>query len=271
MKKLVQRARHLSGAVAGAVFRAVDPPLSADARPIDIKRAIVEAVEQQVEPAGQGRRVLPGETVRVKVLAEQAETRRALEAVLADLRDVIAARLLELQCSVPPRFVAEVTYVGHPLAEWHEDQRLAVMVVSHEGRGAHRSDVPLASPTLMLTVLRGQAEKRQFVFTEGVIRIGRSADPTDDRGRPRFNDVAFLENDSPENRTVTRGHALIRFDAPTGEYRLFDEGSANGTRVVRGGNAIDVPKRDPVGLALRTGDEVQLGKAAMRVRIGTPE
>jgi pSer/pThr/pTyr-binding forkhead associated (FHA) protein len=123
----------------------------------------------------------------------------------------------------------------------------------------------------MLNVLHGQAEKRQFVFTEGVIRIGRSADPTDDRGRPRFNDVAFLENDSPENRTVTRGHALIRFDAPTGEYRLFDEGSANGTRVVRGGNAIDVPKRDPVGLALRTGDEVQLGKAALRVRIGTPE
>ena len=38
--------------------------------------------------------------------------------------------------------------------------------------------------------------------------------------------------------------------------------------VLRGGEVIDVPKRDPVGLALRSGDEVQLGKAAIRVRIG---
>ena len=67
---------------------------------------------------------------------------------------------------------------------------------------------------------------------------------------------------------MTRGHALIRYNGATAEYRLFDEGSANGTRVLRGGEVIDVPRRDPVGLALRTGDEVQLGKAVLRVRIG---
>jgi hypothetical protein len=80
--------------------------------------------------------------------------------------------------------------------------------------------------------------------------------------------VAFLENDSADNRTVTRGHAIIRFDARRGEHRLFDEGSANGTRVVRSGVVIEVPKRDPVGVCLRSGDEVHLGKAALRIRIG---
>ena len=107
-----------------------------------------------------------------------------------------------------------------------------------------------------------------LIYKLVIVRLGRSADPTDDRGRPRLNDVAFVENDSPENRTVTRGHALIRFDARTGEYRLFDEGSANGTQILRSGEAIDVPRRDPIGVSLRSGDEIQLGKAAIRIKIG---
>ena len=89
MRKIVHHARTIGDAVAGAVRRAVDPPLTADARPIDIKRAIVEALERRVEPAGGGHHVLPGEVVQVKVLAEQAEQRKALEVVLGDLRDAI--------------------------------------------------------------------------------------------------------------------------------------------------------------------------------------
>jgi pSer/pThr/pTyr-binding forkhead associated (FHA) protein len=161
--------------------------------------------------------------------------------------------------------------VRRPPADWQPEQRLAVTL----GQGATgerakgSSAAPAAIPSLAIDVLRGQAAQEQFTFAGPVVRVGRSTDPTDERGRPRLNDVAFLENDSPENRTVTRGHALIRYHPATGEYRLFDEGSANGTRVVRGGEVIDVPKRDPVGLSLRTGDEVQLGKAAIRVRIGS--
>jgi hypothetical protein len=123
-------------------------------------------------------------------------------------------------------------------------------------------------PSLTVTVLKGESTKKSFVFIEPVVRIGRAVEPTDDRGRPRFNDLAFLENDRPENRTVTRGHAVIRFDASRGEYRLFDEGSANGTRIIRDGESIEVPRRDPVGVVLRSRDELQFGKAAIRVQIG---
>jgi hypothetical protein len=275
MKKLVEHARSLGGqalslggTVAGAVRRAVDPPLGEDAKPLDIKRAIVEAVEQRLEPAGGGRRVLPGDGVQVKVLVEQADARRALEAVLADVRDTVVARLLELQCTVPRWFAVDVSYIRRAPADWEAGQRLAVTVVTDAGRTAAKSANAETLPTLGITVLRGQTEQQELTFTEPVVRIGRSTDPTDDRGRPRFNHVAFLENDSPENRTVTRGHAMIRYHTAAAEYRLFDEGSANGTRVIRGGEVIDLPKRDPVGLALRSGDEVQLGKAAIRVRIG---
>jgi hypothetical protein len=274
MKKLVEHARSLGGqalslggTVAGAVRRAVDPPLGEDAKPLDIKRAIVEAVEQRLEPAGNGRRVLPGDGVQVKVLVEQTDARRALEAVLADVRDTVIARLLELHCTVPRWFAVDVSYVRRSPADWEAGQRLAVTVVPGSGRTAANGGDAEALPTLAIAILRGQTAQQEFTFTEPVVRIGRSHDPTDDRGRPRFNDVAFLENDSAENRTVTRGHAVIRYHAATAEYRLFDEGSANGTRVIRSGEVIDVPKRDPVGLALKSGDEVQLGKAAIRVRV----
>jgi hypothetical protein len=270
MKKLVEHARTIGGTVVDAVRRAVDPPLDEDARPIDIKRAIVEAVEQHAEPAGAGRRVLPGDAVHVKVLADNTDARRALEAVLVDLRDTVAARLNELQCTVPRRFTVDVNYARRPPADWRPGQRIAVSLTQSAPSGPHDSGKDEAGttvPSLMVDIVRGQAAENQFTFPGPVVRIGRSSDPTDERGRPRFNDLAFLENDSPENLTVTRGHALIRYNVATAEYRLFDEGSANGTRVVRGGEVIDVPKRDPVGLALRSGDEVQFGKAAIRVRI----
>jgi hypothetical protein len=269
MKKLVERARTIGGTVVEAVRRAVDPPLDADARPIDVKRAIVEAVEQQAEPAGGGRRVLAGDSVQVKVLAEDADARRGLEAVLADVREAIVGRLTELRCEVSRQFAVDVTYVRRPPADWPPGQRLAVTIARGTSGAPAAGVTPVPLPSIAIDVVRGQTEQTQFTFAGPVVRIGRSSDPTDERGRPRFNDVAFLENDSPENRTVTRGHALIRYNSSAGEYRLFDEGSANGTRVVRAGEVIDVPKRDPVGFALRSGDEVQLGKAAIRVRIGT--
>jgi len=280
MKRIVQQARSLGDVVAGAVRRAVDPPLTADARPLDIKRAIIEAVEQRVEPAGGGRHVLPGDRVQVKVIAETAEQRRALEAVLGDIGEAIASRLLELQCQVPRPFSVVVGYARRLPDDWDADQRLSVVVgdadgaaygmgrTRRSGSATRREDNGMATvPSLMIEVVRGQALKRQFTFRAGVVRIGRSPDLTDDRGRPRMNDVAFLENDNADNRTVTRGHAVIRFDVRAGEYRIFDEGSANGTRILRSGESIDVPRRDPVGVSLRSGDEVHLGKAAVRVKI----
>ena len=275
MKKIVHRARSIGESVAGVVRRAVDPPLTADARPLDVKRAIVEAVEQQVEPAGGGRHVLPGDAVQVQVLAEHVAQRKALEAVLRDLRDSIRARLLEVRCSVPRQFTVDVSYVRRAPAEWETEQRLSVVVNGFDpdggrsaGPGRTLHDSPDDQPRVLgIDVVRGQAARKHFTFSESVVRIGRSLDPTDERGRPRVNDIAFLDNDSAENRTVTRGHAVIRFDVRRREYRLFDEGSANGTRVVRRGEVIEVARRDPMGVALRSGDEVQLGKAVLKLRI----
>jgi hypothetical protein len=264
MKELVERARTITGTVAEAIRRAVDPPLGSDPRPIDVRRAIIEAIERQLEPAGGGRRVLPGDAVAVHVLTEQPSSRRALEAVLADLRDAVVQRLREVQCDVPRRFRVDVSYVRRPPAAWAPDQRLDVVVTRHDGAAALDQTAP---PALRITVLRGEAEKPAYTFTDAVVRVGRTREPTDDRGRLRFNDIAFLESGAAENASVGRGHACIRFAPVTGEHRLFDEGSANGTRVIRGGEVIEVPKRDPIGVVLMSGDEVQFGRAAIKLQI----
>jgi len=261
MKNALQRARQMGESMANTLRRAIDPPLGPDARPLDIRRAIVEAVERQIEPAGSGRRVLPADSVQVKVICADAAGKRALETVLEDIRDAVVARLRELQCEVAPAFAVEVSYLRREPSGWPTGQRLSVQL----SRGAADD---AEQPCLRVSVLKGEATKASFAFTEPVVRIGRAVEPTDERGHPRFNDIAFLENDRPENRTVTRGHAVIRFNASRGGYRLFDEGSANGTRIVRGGDFIEVPRRDPVGVVLRSGDEVQFGKAAVRVEIG---
>ena len=73
-----------------------------------------------------------------------------------------------------------------------------------------------------------------------------------------MNDVAFLENDHADNRTVTRGHAVIRFDAQRGEHRLFDEGSANGTWV----NGVRIQEQP-----LYPGDSIRIGQTQFQFEV----
>jgi hypothetical protein len=98
MKKLVTRAREVTKTVAEGIRRAVDPPLREDATPLDVRHSILEAIERRVQPAGAGRRVLPERLVRVKVLAPDAASERALHAVLGGIQSAAATRLVELRC-----------------------------------------------------------------------------------------------------------------------------------------------------------------------------
>jgi pSer/pThr/pTyr-binding forkhead associated (FHA) protein len=99
------------------------------------------------------------------------------------------------------------------------------------------------------------------------VSIGRTADPTDDLGRVRRNRIAFMDTVDGVTETVGRAHARLRFDPETGDYRLYDEGSSNGTSIHRDGDVIVVPRRDPRGVRVRSGDEIQVGRAAVRVVI----
>jgi hypothetical protein len=266
MNDLITR---VDGALRAAVHRVqqwFDPPLDREAAPLEVREAIIEDIEQRIEPAGAGRRVLPYNRIAVTMLAADKASRARLQAALAGLQESIVARLTELRCAIPSGFAVDTRYVTRPPAAWAPHQRLAF---AYDQRGA--TDLPSAAPNdplrLRITVARGQATHASYTFSESHIRIGRSAQPIDGLGRPRTNQVVFLEDGDDHARTVGRAHASIRYDTARHEYRVFDDGSHNGTRVIRGGAVLEVKPHDPVGVTLRSGDEIQLGTASLRIQM----
>ena len=259
----------VDGAVRTAVQRVqtwFDPPLDGTAKPLEIREAIIEDIEQRVEPASAGRRVLPYNHVTVTLLAADKAARARLQAALDDLQQAVEARLSEIRCAIPAGFAIETRYVTRPATAWAPHQRLAC---DYQAREASSVGAPasLEPPRLQITIARGEATHRSYTFAESHVRIGRSAQPIDGRGRPRTNNVVFVEDGDDHSRTVGRAHASIRYDSARREYRVFDDGSHNGTRVTRDGVLYEVKPHDPVGVTLRSGDEIQVGTAALRVQI----
>jgi hypothetical protein len=266
MKEHLTRAEDL---VRGAVDRLrtwFDPPLEADARPLEIREGIIEDIEQRAEPAGGGRRVLPYNHVTVTVLTPSRHDRIRLQATLIDLEDAVRTRLRELRCSTPTGFAVLVRYVRRPPPDWGSHQRLALDYDSRDGIVA-AAGTPEELPRLRVTVTRGETPRSSYKFAESHVLIGRGEKPIDGRGRPRLNHIAFAEEGDEHTQTVGRAHASIHYDPARREYRLFDDGSQNGTRILRQGTLLDVVRRDPVGVTLKSGDEIQVGTAAMRVEI----
>ena len=66
---------------------------------------------------------------------------------------------------------------------------------------------------------------------------------------------------------MSRAHAHIAA-TPTGEYRLFDDRSSSGTRILRAGRTIALPAGSPRGTKLQSGDEIFFGQACVRFEVG---
>jgi hypothetical protein len=274
----IDRARTLARSAAARLRAWFEPPLEDDARPLEIRHAILDRIEQLAEPVAAGRRVLPRNRIVVTVLASDGQARDLLRVALADLDDAIRARLRELRCPVPHGFCVDTDYVDEPRAGWREGQRFAVELAHAAGGRAAGSTTTSASsqsaaesaapvPEIHITVTKGAASEAEYVFSESKVLIGRTPAPIDRAGRPRYNHVIFLDEGDEHNATVGRAHASIQFLADRHQFRLFDDGSHNGTRIVRRGETIDVMPHNPVGVALLSGDEIQFGTAAVVVTI----
>ena len=230
-----------------------------------IREAIVDRVERTAEPTAAGRRTLAYNHVRIAVLGG-AEDRPAMAAALEDIDAALRARLAELRCPVPPGFDVEVEFIDAADPAWRPAQRFAL---DFETRVVSRAPGRrTTAPGLRITVLRGTTTQPVYDLDQTDIRIGRSATPTDHTGRPRQNHIVFAEDDDEHSHTVGRAHASIHYDAARREYRLFDDGSHNGTRIVRQGAVLTLTARNPVGTTLLSGDEVQFGTAAVTLEIG---
>jgi len=262
--------RKLARTVDAAIGELVGPDEPA---PIEIVHAVLDRAEHEVQDIGRGRRVFPFNCVRVHVLMgpRDKDARARVDAVIAgppSLAERLADRLRAAGCADMP-VATDVVYAKQRGADW-ESARFHVTFDRVAGAAAASAPPPPAeAPRIRLTVVKGAAAQRVYAFDGGRIEIGRRAEVLDQRQRLiRTNQVAFSEEGPDENRSVSRRHAHIVYAEHEGDYRIWDDHSAHGTSIVRGGRTIRVPA-GARGTRLLPGDEIALGHARLKVAIDT--
>ena len=265
---LLEKARRLESTIARRFDRAASDAVGVVTRePLEIVHLVVEAIEREIQPGGRGTRVFPFNSITLSVLAPSREARARFEVVLREplLRDRIVEHLRSKSCPIDD-LTLDVAYVARAPKDWRHPQfNLAFARVARAPTSDARRDPAFAR--IDLTVVRGTAARKSYSFAAKRIDLGRCAEVRDTRNRlVRTNHVAFVEGSEEVNQSVSRRHAHIAYEPASGGYRLRDDGSVHGTSVVRDGSTVAVPPGS-LGVRLRTGDELVLGEARLRIRL----
>ena len=263
---LIERARRIESRVTDTVEGASQRLVQSGERtPLEIVHAIVDAVEAQAHVAGRGRRSFTASEVRVTVVAPTRDARDRYEAVFEGampLRDRILERLDSLGCG-PVDVAVTVSYVPHARPGWMAPDFQVVLQRGERSRARAAVDEGPAR-VIELRVTRGAAEQPAYFCSQARVDIGRCRDILDARQRlVRTNHVVFVDSGDDANQSVSRQHAHIVCEGQD-DVRLYDDGSAHGTSVIRSGRTIPVPPGSH-GVRLRSGDGILLGEARLEV------
>ena len=268
---ILARARRLESQLARTVDRAAARVLAPTARePLEVAHGIVHAVERELQPAGRGRLLFPFNHIRVRLVAPLPQSRARLEATFAaepSLAQRIHARLDTAGCATPDLTIAldfaDSAGAGWLTPDFHvEFTRVDAAPAQVPAPAIEALRTP---PAIELEVVAGAAAQPVYRFEFPRIDIGRCAEVRDQRNRlVRTNHLVFADAGDPVNQTVSRRHAHLDYQAADDAFRVFDDGSEQGTSVARGGHTIVVPP-GPRGVRLQPGDEIVLGLARLRV------
>ena len=264
-------ARRLESKIARSLDSAAQRVMGSVARDaLEVIHAVGEVVEGEVQPAGRGRRVFPYNAITVTLVAASPEARARYEAVLdcaPSLRERILDRVRSTGAEVAGIDVnvvyARGAQTGWAAPDFHvEFARVApaVEIIAPEA--------PARDP-IELTVVNGTTPQPAYSLALPRIDLGRGGEVRDTRNHLlRTNHVAFTDGVDGVNTSVSRRHAHIACASASGDYRIYDDGSAHGTQVLRNGSTI-VVRSGSRGIRLRDGDEIVLGEA--RVHVHVPE
>ena len=234
-------------------------------QPLEVAHAIVEAVAGEIQPAGGGQNAFPFNNIRVALLAPDGRAKARLQTVFEGPRSLpqrIDERLRAAGCAIPGLDV-RVAFVTKSRPDWTQPE----FHVEYTRTDRVETPPAAADTRLELVVLAGTAGRPSFHFSGASVAIGRGAEVRDTRGRlVRVNHVAFAEDGDEINLTVSRLHARIEYDATLELYRVYDDGSAQGTSVIRKGRGY-VVSRGTRGMNLASGDELVVGRARLKVKI----
>jgi hypothetical protein len=132
---------------------------------------------------------------------------------------------------------------------------------------APAGEVPVAHtvrPKAKLIVFSARGANQEFEVGSDVVNVGRVQEVRGSDHRPlRRNHLHF----AGQEPSVSRQHAHIRYDPESGEFRIFDDRSARGTRLFSNGSPIDVPAGRSRGEVLHSGDEIYFGSVGVRFEI----
>lgn len=228
--------------------------------PLETVLALVDVIVRETQPAGRGRHVFPFTHVRAAFAASSRNDIARLTVACEGpptLEVRVADRLRDMSCHETP--IIAVTFVDEPSPSWGRPE--FGVEFSREQPAPTAVDDPTR---LELAVIRGTAEPPACLLASDVLTIGRGVEVRDTRGLLlRTNHLAFVDDGTDVNATVSRQHAQIRREPGGKDFRLFDD-AAQETRVVREGRGIAVPRGR--GLRLRAGDVIVLGRAQLCVR-----
>jgi len=230
--------------------------------PLEWIPAMLDEIEKRVVPTGGRGRVFPYEVVHVELRVEPTHF-EAARAVFGSgsFEERVRARLREVRCELPAGLRVRLR-----VRPRHAEGESPFAIAFRAPVGARRPGTPAAIvtpaiPAVQILVIEGQCRRRMHELRLERINLGR-LDSLEGRGgqRLRRNHVAFLDRDEPVNATVSRAHAHIEYFAGDG-FRVFDDGSAQGTRIMRDGRSIPVARAAVRGVKLRHRDEIELGMA----------
>ena len=231
--------------------------------PLELHREALEQLAAKAIAGPRGDRIFPFDRVSLELRTSDPERQAALSALLgpatfpADIRTELAS------CRVvaPDDLTTSIHFVDQA------DQELTIR--------CEKSKVPEPEPVVevvpppfapvRLVVIAGNPSERDFTSSKHSLNVGREESVLDAQGRLiRRNDLYFLSDQTDTNSSVSREHAHLRFDAPTGGWRIYDDGSRFGTHIDRAGKRIPVPRHSARGALLRVGDEISLGEARLK-------
>jgi FHA domain len=242
----------------GIFGRSGTEPGSSEA--IELYREALDQIAARATVGVRGDRVFPFDRIRIELKADTPERRSMLDALFAPdpMAGDVRATLVEAGVSIPATLAIAIDYPENPAVELRVlcEKAAAAPVPASTAR-------PLVP--MRLVTLTGASSVPDFLMDRAHISIGRVDEVPDSLGRAiRRNDLFFPEADAEANASVSRAHAHIRFDASTGEWRIYDDGSSLGTSIFREGRRIDVPAHASRGVMLRVGDEIYLGQVRLR-------
>jgi hypothetical protein len=239
-------------------------------QPLELRRAILDEIDGKIEAIGAGARAFPFNRIEIQLFADGSEQVALYEvAFLQDrrLENAIRHQLGQAGCEVPADLEIDVA-ITEPPGLKSEDRAFHVECRKRPPPPTPEIKPKPKLPHAQLTVLKGQSEHKTYTITKARINMGRLPEVVDRHQRVvRRNDIVFVEAEDEVNQTVGREHAHIQFNEATGEFRLCDDHSANGTRIFRGGRSIEVPGGNRRGARLLSGDEIYLGQACIRFEV----